>query len=251
VTGSIAEWLAGYPDQALRFIERGRLLGRRLDKPFGVAYACGFGALTDVLCGDFAHALAASQEAEKLGTDLGFTFFHGASEIVSAWARAHSGETSGVVDSIRAGLAELEAAHFSWGRGLFLRLLAEAQALRGAVNDALETVEEGLEVNPQELWCRPLTLTLPGELRLRDAGNGGTRLESAERDFRGVIDLARKMSARSPELRATTSLARLLAKQSRREEARTMLAQIYGWFTEGFDTVDLKNAKALLDELGN
>jgi predicted ATPase len=71
----------------------------------------------------------------------------------------------------------------------------------------------------------------------------------AESCFRAAIEVARRQSARSEELRATTSLARLLAKQDRRDEARTMLSEIYGWFTEGFDTADLKDAKALLDEL--
>jgi predicted ATPase len=71
----------------------------------------------------------------------------------------------------------------------------------------------------------------------------------AERCFRTAIEIARRQSARSPELRATTSLARLLDEQGRREEARTTLAEIYGWFTEGFDTADLKDAKALLEEL--
>ena len=68
--------------------------------------------------------------------------------------------------------------------------------------------------------------------------------------FRGAIEIAQRQSARSEELRATTSLARLIASQGRRDEARTMLAEIYNWFTEGFDTIDLKKAKALLDELG-
>ena len=72
----------------------------------------------------------------------------------------------------------------------------------------------------------------------------------AEQSFRTAIRIAQSQSAKSFELRATTSLARLLEKQGRRDEARTMLAEIYGWFTEGFDTADLKDAKALLDELG-
>jgi predicted ATPase len=71
----------------------------------------------------------------------------------------------------------------------------------------------------------------------------------ATRCFRDAIELARRQSARSWELRASTSLARLLAKQGKRDEARAMLAEIYGWFTEGFDTADLKDAKALLDQL--
>jgi predicted ATPase len=75
------------------------------------------------------------------------------------------------------------------------------------------------------------------------------QLERAERDFREAIGLARGTSAKSDELRATISLARLLDEQNRRDEARAMLVEIYNWFTEGFDTADLKDAKALLDRL--
>jgi predicted ATPase len=76
------------------------------------------------------------------------------------------------------------------------------------------------------------------------------RTELAEADFREAIELAQKIGAKAWELRATMNLARLLAKQGRRDEAHAMLSEIYGWFTEGFDTADLKDAKALLDELG-
>jgi predicted ATPase len=85
-----------------------------------------------------------------------------------------------------------------------------------------------------------------GELLLRqDSPNAG----EAERCFRTSIEMARRQGSKSFELRATASLAELLGKQGKREEARTMLARIYNWFTEGFDTADLKDAKALLDEL--
>ena len=122
--------------------------------------------------------------------------------------------------------------------------LAAAQEREGAIVDALETVEQALQANPDELVHRPETLRLRGELRLKQG-----QTELAEADFREAIALAQKMGAKAWELRATMSLARLLAKQGRRDEARTMLAEIYGWFTEGFDTADLKDAKALLDEL--
>jgi predicted ATPase len=85
---------------------------------------------------------------------------------------------------------------------------------------------------------------LRGELRLNQRQE-----EPAESDFREAIMLAQKMSAKAWELRATMSLARLLAKQGRRDDARAMLANIYDWFTEGFDTADLKDAKTLLDQL--
>ena len=122
--------------------------------------------------------------------------------------------------------------------------LAEAQACAGAVGDALATVEQALQANPDELVYRPGNLTLRGALRLTQG-----QPELAEADFREAIALARRMGAKALELRATMSLARLLDQQGHRDEARTMLAEIYNWFTEGFDTVDLKEAKALLEEL--
>jgi len=127
-----------------------------------------------------------------------------------------------------------------------LTLLAEAQALDGEIDDALLTIDEALQANPEELQWRPNALTCRGELRLKV---GQTQL--AETDFHDAIALAQKMQAKAWELRATISLARLLAKQGRRDEARTMLAEIYNWFTEGFDTADLIDAKALLDELSS
>ena len=122
--------------------------------------------------------------------------------------------------------------------------LAEAQALEGATSEALETLEQALHANPEELVRQPEMLRVRGELRLKQ-GNA----ELAEADFRDAINHAQTMSAKAWELRATMSLARLLASQGRRDEAHTMLVEIYNWFTEGFDTADLIDAKSLLDEL--
>src|SRR5262249_46647508 len=97
--------------------------------------------------------------------------------------------------------------------------------------------------NPEEV-VRPNIMKYRGELQLKRG-----RTEVAEADFRDAIALAQKMNAKAWELRATTSLSRLLRDNDRRDEARTMLADIYSWFTEGFDIADLKDAKALLDEL--
>jgi len=122
--------------------------------------------------------------------------------------------------------------------------LAAAQQRDGAVVDALETLEQALQVNPDELVFRPEIFRVRGELRLKQG-----QTELAATDFREAIALARSMGARAWELRVTMSLARLLVKQGRCGEARTSLAEIYGWFTEGFDTADLKDAKGLLSEL--
>jgi class 3 adenylate cyclase/tetratricopeptide (TPR) repeat protein len=122
--------------------------------------------------------------------------------------------------------------------------LAEAQGRVGAIGEALETVEHALQANTDQLVNRPNILRVRGELRLK-----AEQPELAEADFRDAIELAQKMGAKAWELRAIMSLARLLVSQRRRDEARTMLNTIYGWFTQGFDTTDLKDAKALLDQL--
>jgi predicted ATPase len=160
------------------------------------------------------------------------------------WARVQLGSASEGVALIRQGLAGMAEIGARLSITDHLTRLAEAQALDGKIDDALITIEEALQANPEELFYRPNILTCRGELRLKV---GETEL--AEADFREAIALAQKMQAKAWELRATMSLARLLASQNRRDEARTMLAEIYNWFTEGFDTADLKDAKTLLDEL--
>jgi predicted ATPase len=107
------------------------------------------------------------------------------------------------------------------------------------VAEALALVER----RDERMWEAEIN-RVKGELLLESGGSS-----EAETCFRHAIDIARRQSAKSLELRATTSLARLLDKQGRRDEARRMLGEIYGWFTEGFDTADLKEAKALLEEL--
>jgi tetratricopeptide (TPR) repeat protein len=241
----IVEWLLGYPQRARDRIDEGRALARRAGKPFVLAHVYTF-SLADVFRGDFADTSMACKEAEKLSTEAGFPLYRVSSRIFGAWSRAHlngPGESAVTTQSLR---ADLELWDQSLFREMLLATLGETEDLMNATDEALLSVEQALQCTPQELWYRPLTLTLRGQLRLRKDANS---VELAERDFRHAIELSREMSAKSPELRATTSLARLLRDTGRRDEARTMLAEIYGWFTEGFDTKDLKEAKALLDEL--
>jgi hypothetical protein len=129
-----------------------------------------------------------------------------------------------------------------------LKTYAETRVLC-EIGEAIISVEQALQMNAEEVIFHPLALTLRGELRLQSDEAGRARFETSEQDFRDAIRIARRISAKSLELRATMSLARLLASQSHGDEARVMLAEIYGWFTEGFDTTDLKDAKAPLDEL--
>jgi class 3 adenylate cyclase/tetratricopeptide (TPR) repeat protein len=161
-------------------------------------------------------------------------------------ARAQLGRAPEGIALIRLGLAHLIEVGLRLTVPTYTASLAEALEQEGAIVEALATVEQALEANPDQLVHRPEALRLRGELRLKQG-----QTELAEVDFREAIALAQKMSAKAWELRATTSLARLLNAHGKRDEARSMLTEIYGWFTEGFDTADLKDAKALLDELAS
>ncbi len=128
----------------------------------------------------------------------------------------------------------------------FFIALSEAQARAGQIEEALAAIEQAFSaVGEQQRWL-PGVLWWRGELNLK---RGNETL--ADRDFREAIAVARRIGSKACELRATTSLARVLAKKGKRDDARAMLAEIYGWFTEGFDTADLKDAKALLGELSD
>jgi predicted ATPase len=129
-----------------------------------------------------------------------------------------------------------------------LCLLAYGLGKARRPEEGLQVLEEGFAsvAKTGEQLPSPWLHRVKGELLL---AQNPSDVAEAEQCFRTAIEIARRQSARMAELRVTTSLARLLAKQGRRDEARTILAEIYGWFTEGFDTADLKDAKALLDEL--
>jgi predicted ATPase len=127
---------------------------------------------------------------------------------------------------------------------LYLCWIAIAESLEGRVPQALERIETALEANPLERTWRPEVIRTRGELR-RLVG----QTEEVEADFREAIVIAQKISAKAWELPATTSLARLAGETGRRADGRTMLSGIYDCFTDGFDTADLKEAKALLGEL--
>lgn len=132
-------------------------------------------------------------------------------------------------------------------RPYWLCALADACGKVGRFERGFDALSEALTLADENdnRYCEPETYRPKGELLFMQ---NGSNVEEAENWFRRAIEIARTRSAKSWELRATMSLARLLSKQGHREEARTMLAEIYGWFTEGFDTADLKDAKALLDE---
>jgi class 3 adenylate cyclase len=158
------------------------------------------------------------------------------------WAMAEHGRTEEGIRLIRDSLAT--PGNRSALPGLLIAL-SEAHARAGQLEEALAAIEQAFTAVGEQQILLPGVLWQRGEVHQRCGDEPG-----ADRNFRETIAVARRIGSKAFELRATMSLARLLAKQGKRDEARTMLAEIYNWFTEGFDTADLKDAKALLDELG-
>jgi class 3 adenylate cyclase/tetratricopeptide (TPR) repeat protein len=251
VFGGQNEWVLGYPEIALRQVRNAIALARHQNSPAALAFTLSISTGVHGLRGDYKGVIEVCDEAVRLAFESGLPQTNAIVNIWISWARAQIGESTGAVERIRESLAELDVQQFYLARASFLRLLGETQLAIGAIDDALVSVELALQTNPDELLWRSGALILRGELRLRTDAGGKAHFDLAEQDFREAIALAQTMSAKSWELRATTSLARLLRDTGRREEARTMLAEIYSWFTEGFDTADLIEAKALLDELAN
>ena len=237
-------WILGHAERARERILRADVFARDSKNLYDLAIARLWESWLYRRLREPQRAEAAAAQAVALSEE--HLFVREQARICLGWARAHLGDTGEGVSLIRKGLAGMAEIGARVGITDYLTVLAEALALDGALSDALSTIEDALQANPQEVIFRPNILTCRGELQLKIG-----RADLAEANFREAIALAQKMGTKAWELRATTSLARLLAKRGRRDEARTMLAEIYGWFTEGFDTADLKDAKALLEELSS
>jgi adenylate cyclase len=195
-------------------------------------------------------ALTHAEEAIALSEEHGFAEWLPWGRFNRGWALAALGRMEDGVAEMAEGIAGFERlGGVPWQR-FSIAMLAHGHARLGRHAEALEMIDRALEhvARSGEFDGQPEMLRLNGEILLM---GGKPNVQGAEQCFRAALDVARTQEARWWELRATVSLARLLDQQGRREEARTMLASIYNWFTEGFDTADLIDAKSLLDELGN
>jgi class 3 adenylate cyclase/tetratricopeptide (TPR) repeat protein len=214
------------------------------NNPFEVAFARYFAAVLSLYLREYDRAKALAAQALELSENHRYPYIAAQSRCALGHALALVGQPPEGIGLIRDGIASLLDIGSRAGLGRSTTYLAVAQECSGANVDAFETIERALQTNPNEINYRPETLRLRGEIQTKLG-----RRELAEDDFREAVSLAQSMAAKAWELRATTSLARLLDRAGRRNEARAKLADIYGWFTEGFDTADLKDAKALLEEL--
>jgi len=221
-----------------------RLLAAGKTNPYGRAWSAWFAAVLRLRLREYEQAEALAAQVMELAEQEQFTYLAALAPAILGDARSRLGRVAEGIELIRRGIAGILEIGARLHISAFTASLAAALGQQGAILDALETIEQALQVNPDEIVYRPEILRTRGELRFKQG-----ETESAEADFREAIARAQKMGAKAYELRASMSLARLLASQRRRDEAHTMLAEIYGWFTEGFDTADLKDAKALLEQL--
>jgi tetratricopeptide (TPR) repeat protein len=239
-------WLLGFPDQALKTIREAEIAGNRSTNPVAKAFALQPGEV-HIWCGDFelvrenAQALLEAPWTPEINA-----VFLARADLARGWLMAREGKPDGIA-MIRDALARTIATRYSLSRSMFAAMLAEACASVRQIDDALSVLDEALPfAQAEEPYFEAELNRQRGVLLLmQDVSNAA----QAQQFFRTAIEISRRQKAKSWELRATTSLARLLDKQGHREEARAMLARIYNWFTEGFNTPDLKGAKALLDEL--
>ncbi len=241
---SLIAWILGHPDQARARMARAIAFARDTQNPTDLAFARYFEGWLYWLLGEPRLSEAATEQALKLCEEHGFTYLRHLTRSVLGWSKARAGRTSEGIALIRDGLSGVASIGARIGIRNLLTSLAEAQAHDGAIGDALNTLEDALRENPEEAVFQPNILKVRAELRLKLGQS-----ELAEADYREAIALAQKMGAKAFELQATMGLARMRQARGARAAARDLLAPVYNWFTEGFETPDLKDAKALLDQL--
>jgi hypothetical protein len=244
---ALAQWILGYPEQAAE-ISRQALNLARSDRDVAlISIVVQFSGWLHQWAADVPMTMKNAEELLKLSDTRGSTFFSAIATALHGWASAKEGRVAnGLLEMHHALEAAAEAGWSS--RTCELGPLAEIYGESGEAGIGLEFIDRALDVvsrTGERIWEAELHRIKGGLFLAENAGNCG----QAEQCFRTAVEIAQRQKARSWELRATMSLARLLESKGRRDEARTMLAEIYNWFTEGFDTADLKDAKALLDEL--
>jgi predicted ATPase/class 3 adenylate cyclase len=247
---SLQVWLTGHPDRAWCEMKRALDHVEELNHASSRAYVLVWGAATlAALCRDPAAVGEFADKAISVSQERGLQLFLATARIFRSWASAQlSGQAEQVSELIDA-LADCDRTRTRVHRPYHLGLLAETLHRSGRTEEGLRAVVEALslvEATEERIWEADLQ-RLKGDLTLsRAIPNPG----EAEEDYHRAISIAGQQGAKLLELRATTGLARLRQTQGRTAEAHDLLAPIYGWFTEGFATTDLKTAKALLDALG-
>jgi predicted ATPase len=205
-----------------------------------------FGSVLLSLDGDNAALDERAGQLAAVATEQGFPFWRALGDIFRGWAKVKNGDVAEGISLLRSGSSDYRATGAEGWMPHHIALLAGACEIAGQIEEGLTLLDDALQIVERtgERWLAAELNRHKGQLLLRQR-----HFEAAEERYRNALSLAAEQGAKLWELRAAASLARLRRDQGRRAEARDLLAPVYGWFTEGFDTPDLKEAKALLKEL--
>jgi predicted ATPase len=243
-------WFLGYPDQAVKASREALTLARELSHPYSLSCALHFAAWLHAYRREARRTLKLADASILLSTEQGFAFLMAAATILRGWALAVQGHGEEGMAQIRQGMTAYRAtgAELEWP--YWLALLAEAYGKAGQAEEGLGRLDEALTTvyHTGEHWWEAELHRLKGDLVLQQAIPYALQAEAC---FQQALDVACRQQAKSLELRSAMSLSRLWQHQGKHHKAHELLAPVYGWFTEGFDTVDLQEAKALLEELAS
>jgi predicted ATPase len=246
-------WLLGYPDQAVARSQASLDLAQQLDHPFSLAIALPFAAMLHHCRREAPLTQARSEAVITLATEQGFPqqLLLERARSLRGWALAARGHGEEGIAQIRQALASAGSMGAARDRSYNLALPAEASTQVGQTTEGLETLAEALAMLAESgvRWWEAELYRLRGELLLNAERGVRDAASTAEECFHEALNIARRQQAKSLELRAAMSLIRLWQQQGKQVEARQILLPLYGWFTEGFDTADLREAKALLKDL--
>jgi predicted ATPase len=245
---SWALWLLGYPEAALSDAEYSLKDAREIGQAGTLMFALANTSVTQIFCGNYATADTQSEELVALADKKATLLWHAIEKMNKGSILALTGKASAAVQTIIAGITEWRQTGGTLLLPWYLSNLAMAYGELGQFDDAWRSIGEAMTAvkTTKETWCEADILRIAGEIALKEPEPDAAK---AEAYFERALAVARKQQAKSWELRAAMSIARLWRDQGKRQQARDLLAPVYGWFTEGFDTLDLKEAKALLDEL--
>jgi predicted ATPase len=245
---SLALWVLGYPEAALNDTDHAVERVREIGQAATLMYAFNVTSLTLGLRGNYATANTQCEELVALADEKGSAFWKAFGMLRQGYLIALAGEASDAVRVITSGITAFRSTGATMWLPLYMSQLAIAYAELGQFDDAWRCVGEAMTVaeTTKERWCDAEINRVAGEIALKSPESDTAK---AQVHFERALAIARQQQAKSWELRAAMSLARLWRDQGKVQQARELLAPVYGWFTEGFDTRDLKEAKALLEEL--
>jgi len=240
-------WLLGYPAASRSDAEHAIKNARETDHAATLMHAL-FATHVYVYSGNYAAANASLDELISLADEGGAQYWKALGTAVRGWLFAATGKASDAVRAITSGITSLRSTGATLYVPMHLQYLAMAYSELGQLDDARRCIDDAIETmeRSKEKWCEAEVNRIAGEIALKSLAPDR---EKAEAYFDRALTVARQQQAKSWELRAAMSMARLWRDQGKRDEARDLLAPVHGWFTEGFDTLDLKEAKALLEQL--